>query len=155
MNELSVVKVCSPAIPNSSGVEGHGEGVKYKDDYYYYRTGANIPHGKVVAVTCEKNFFSRVRGEKTWLLLVYETAFCTQRNLVVLEEVSEDLKSRLALYKGLTPSQAIERRLDEDAQNAARWESIPNCACGGKILLLADEQRKDECYICYKKRMKS
>ncbi len=136
-----------PLCPNSPGVIGHGEGVLYKNKYYFYRSSHSIPKGKVVHVTWEGNWCGRVHGDKDYLIVLK-----TDDGILVLEECIYDIKGALKKYAGLSPEQAM--KLADEVRNQRDWKlRAPLCSgCGKPFIKLRDGQPNDLCSVCYRRR---
>ena len=128
------------------GVEGHGEGISYKDKCYYYRDGKRIPKNKVASLMWEGNWCSRIHGDKEYVYLAWNGKSFT----ILSHEYSYIRK-----YNKMLPEDAIllkERELKKIEEDNKK---LPKCKKCGKIAIVLEEEQDDkECLICFNKRIK-
>lgn len=90
-------------FPSVSGIEGRGNGVKYKDLYYYYGE-SEIPKDKPAILKWEGS----VHGDKEWIIIAWDG-----QKFVFLEHVYSDVNGMMKKYKGLFAIDAIKKRQEE------------------------------------------
>lgn len=141
---------CDP-IPDSPGVEGHGQGLKHDTQTYYYRVGKLVPRDKIVHLTYEGAYMGRVHGEKEYIVVAFDG-----EQFRVLEHVSYyGVKDVLQKFKGMTNAEAIAAVVAIREEIAAKFAALPKCKCGNQAGIIFDErQKKDECLTCMNKRLK-
>ena len=68
---METVNASIKACPRCPGTEGHGEGLMYGGDDYYYREGKEIPKTKAASLRNESNFLGRVHGEVNHVIVAW------------------------------------------------------------------------------------
>jgi hypothetical protein len=113
------------------GVQGHGEALKYKGRWYYYRGESLIP----------KNCVSQLKWEGNW---------------ICLDHTSFDIKDRMKKYKGKSPIEAIQMIKDEEQKETERLAALPKCKeCKKPIQFrMYDNQPRNICCNCFKQSIK-
>lgn len=145
---MEVLNKFVDAIPNSTGVEGHGQGVEYDGRTYYYRMpGKNIPKKNPTYLTWEGNFAGRVHGDKVHLIVMWEDDVLYLLNTVYINPQQEAKK-----YYGYPLD--IFRKYEE--QQRQEWnDRFPKCnSCGNNVIILDEGQPKDKCTSCFAKGIK-
>jgi len=134
------------AIPNSAGVEGHGQGVEYDGRTYYYRMpGKNIPKKRPTYLTWEGNFCGRVHGEKHYLIVCF-----FDDKLYRLATAHTHPQKEVEKYYGLIPIEVI-KKVEQEEKEANDWvNQFPVCRnCGKTAIVLETGQPKDQCVSCF------
>lgn len=136
-------------VSNSPGILGHGQGIIYDNEYYYYIVGKYIPKHIVTALKSESQYCGRVNGEKEYIIITWDKL---QNSFVLLEHHFYEIKKYLKRYAGKKPDEAIAMRVAELAEIQARYDATPKCKCGNRIILFYEGQTRDICATCFKKR---
>jgi len=139
---------CIDPCPNEPGIEGHGEGVKYKDKYYYYRVGRRIPKNKVSSLMYEGGYAGRVHGERDYIIVAWNG-----KAFVVLKVSGEGfIREDMKKFKNKSVEEAIEI-VEEAERKQKEWrDSFPKCKhCGEFAFVLEDDQPNDVCSECHEK----
>ncbi len=136
--------------PDSTGIEGHGEGLKFGGQIYFYRVGKWVPKDKVVSLVHEGNWCGRQRGDREWIIVAWDCP-----DFVVLAHVHSGVSEALARFKGLSVAEAVKLVEDEMVVRQKEIEKTPKCSkCGRRIIRLEAEQLADECFSCMSLRLK-
>lgn len=88
------IEHCIPCFNN----EVHGECVKYKDKYYYYRDGKKIPKNKVACLIYEVKHFVKIKNDVEYIYVAWNGESFT----VLSHEYSYSHK-----YNKMLPADAI------------------------------------------------
>ena len=137
------------SVPNSSGIEGHGEGFCLDGmHFYYHKAGRFIPRQKVSYVKWEGNYAGRLHGEKYYQIV----CFNKDGDLVIIDSCIQNPQREVKKYTGLTSADAIKRTIQREKEILEKSKEGPHCQCNAQILQLDNNQKDDECYSCFKKR---
>lgn len=143
---LDCVTPCHDPVPNSQGIEGHGEGLEYAGETFWYRVGKHIPKDKPVSVSAEHTWLGRCNGIKEWLILAWNG-----ESFTVLEHVDSGLREEMKKYKGLSCEEAIEKAKELKRERNAWKETAPVCrVCNSYMIVFEDDQPDDLCLKCWK-----
>lgn len=135
-----------PPCPNSLGVEGHGEGLKYQNNAYYYRTAKPIPKNKPAVLKWEGNWCSRQHGDVEYIIV----AFNGKKFVVIEHEYPGSLQLKFKRVKNLSCEKAISLSKEIFEKNKLRFYT--SCKhCKGNVIVLEDKQPKDVCLDCFRK----
>lgn len=127
------------------GIEGHGEGIKYNNKYYFYRDGKKIPKNKVASLIWQGNYCGRINGDVEYIYVAWNGDSFT----VLSHEYSYSRK-----YNKLLPADAILLRQRELKKLDEDLAKMPRCkVCNGIAYIFEKDQNKDECLSCFKKRI--
>jgi hypothetical protein len=133
------------------GVQGHGEALKYKGRWYYYRGESLIPKNCVSQLKWEGNWAGRQVGEKDWIIVCWDGS-----TWICLDHTSFDIKDRMKKYKGKSPIEAIQMIKDEEQKETERLAALPKCKeCKKPIQFrMYDNQPRNICCNCFKQSIK-
>lgn len=153
---FSKVEMTIEAVPNQTGIEGHGEGCYFPPNQkhsqaYYYTVGKNVPKTKAALLKWEGNWSGRQNGDKAWIVVAWNG-----KDFSVLEHIHHyGTREVFSKYKGMTSEQAIKFAEEAEARRVADHHAFmakfPKCKCGKVALLLQDDQPKDMCMECFRK----
>ncbi|WP_429037820.1 hypothetical protein [Aeromonas media] len=99
---------------SKKGTTGHGEGFSYgmkinSPRHYFYRfAGKHIPRDHISYVTCEDGYFSRERGDRCQLIVVWDEIF---KGFRVLVDYTNDT-GFMAEYKRIV-EMGVEKAVEE------------------------------------------
>ncbi|PTH78245.1 hypothetical protein [Aeromonas veronii] len=99
---------------STKGTTGHGEGFSYgvkinSPRHYFYRfAGKAIPRDRISYVTCEDGYFSRERGDRCQLIVVWDEIF---KGFRVLVDYTNDT-GFMAEYKRIV-EMGVEKAVEE------------------------------------------
>jgi hypothetical protein len=111
------------------GIQGHGQGLNYKDKWYYYAGEKNVPKDKP-AIKWEGNWAGRVCGEKEWIIVAWNS-----ENFVLLDHTYCGIRELKLKYNRLLAIQAIERKNQEEIKLQKERDAMPKCKKCGKPYL--------------------
>lgn len=150
---MKILQSIYEPIPNSAGVEGHGEGVEYNGKTYYYRVGCWIPKNKVVSLVWEGNFASRIHGDKDYIIVGYK-----DDDIVLLDSnIYMGIRVHMKKFQNKSVDEAILMIEQEEQAREESWRNVPNCKsddCNNKVIRFSDEQPENLCYTCFEKTLK-
>ena len=129
-------------VPNSAGIEGHGESCEYRGHSYYYpQVGKLIPRDRISYLSREYFFCGRLHGNKEYIVILPHKT--DANSFYVLECVSHSIRDTMKKYKGKKSMEEILPLFD-------KYESDIKCVCcGNEVLLLDDDQPNNECFSCW------
>jgi len=134
-----------PPVPNSPGIQGHGEGLDIDGQTFFYRVGKLIPRNEVAILKWEGNFWGREHGDVEFIAVCFEND-----ELIVLGR--DEKAGALKRFTSLLISDAIALKQHEDRECQRKIDEALKCKCGNVVIVLYDGQKKDECLDCFRKR---
>lgn len=129
---------------SSLGIEGHGEGIKYKNHYYYYRGEKRIPKNKPACLKWEGHWAGRVHGEKEWIIVAWNG-----QEFILLDHIYGNINYTMTKYKGLSAIDAIKKTQAEETERQRQLDAMEKCKKCGKPRINFG-QAKGLCVSCDK-----
>lgn len=80
---------------------GHGQGLLYNGQAFFYASEIDIPKDRVISLVREGNR----KSDRSWLIVAWDEGHGGFR---LLETVDRDLMHRIRPYRGLTAEQAVK-----------------------------------------------
>jgi len=84
-----------PILPTKDGVPGHGQGLLFKGQEYYYACETGIPKDRAISLVR----YGNKRKSHSWIIVVWDEE---SDGYVLIEDVNKDLMHRIKRYKGVS-----------------------------------------------------